>query len=274
VPLARAWRATFLISAGLAAVAGLMLFAGASETEDFFSWTIEPPMTAAFLGATYWAVTLLFAVAARSESWPAARVAVWPEATAASLLLVATLLHLDKFHDDLFGYFWVAVYALAAPALLLMAWLGERLGGRQRVPGGPRIPGLLRLLLAAHAIAFLVYGALLYARPEDTAWAWPLTPLTGRAVAAFLLGFGVAAAIAVRQNRLPALAGAARTYCALGALELAAAAIHSGDFESDLGLALFAGFFATVLAAGAWGLAAGERLQAPPRSSASASSGS
>jgi hypothetical protein len=273
VPLGRAWRATFLISAGLAAVAGLMLFAGASDTDDFFSWTIEPPMTAAFLGATYWAVTLLFAAAARSESWPVARVAAWPEATAATFLLVATLLHLEKFHDDLFGYFWVAVYGLAAPALLLMAWLGERLGGRQPAPAGPRIPGALRLLLAAHAAAFLVYGALLYARPDETAWAWTLTPLTGRAVAAFLLGFGVAAAIAVRQNRLAALTGAARTYCALGALELAAAAIHSGDFESDLGLAAFAGFFATVLGAGIWGLVAVGRSQAS-RSSASASSGS
>jgi hypothetical protein len=252
---AGAWRTTFRISAGLAAVAGLMLFAGASETDRFFSWTIDPPMTAAFLGATYWAVVLLFASASRLTTWPAARIAAWPEATAACLLLVATLLHLDKFHDDLFGYFWVGVYALGGPLLLLMVGLSERLAGRAQPSSGPRLPIGLRVLLAGHAIAFLAYGTLLFARPEDTAWAWALTPLTGRAVASFLLGFGVAAALAARQNRLRDLGGAAQTYCVLGGLELIAALIHSGDFEGDLGLPLFAGFFATVLAAGLWGLA-------------------
>ncbi|HKG35023.1 MAG TPA: hypothetical protein VKA89_01155 [Solirubrobacterales bacterium] len=259
MPLAGAWRAIFLGSAGLAAVAGLMLFAGAAETDRFFSWTIEPPMTAAFLGATYWAVMLLFASAARTTRWPAARVAAWPEALAATLLLVATLVHLDKFHDDLYGYFWVVVYALAAPGLVLMVWLSERLAGRRRGPGGPPVPAPLRVLLGLHAAAFAGFGAALFVAPESTEWPWALTPLTGRALASFLLGFGLAAALAVRQNRLSALRGAAGTYALLGALELLAAAIHSDDFTTDLGLALFAGFFGTVLAAGLWGLAASRR---------------
>lgn len=255
MPLGGVWPITFGASAALAAIAGLMLFAGASETDRFFSWTIDPPMTAAFLGATYWAVVLLFAGAAGLTNWPAIRVAAWPEAVAACLLLVATLLHLDKFHDDLFGYFWVGVYALGGPILLLMVVISERLGGRAPPPAGARLPAALRLLLTCQAIAFLLYGALLFARPEATAWAWTLTPLTGRAVASFLLGFGVAAALAARQNRLRELGGAAQTYCVLGGLVLLATAIHSGDFDGEWALPLFAAFFATVLAAGLWGLA-------------------
>jgi hypothetical protein len=273
VPLAGAWRLTFLISAGLAAIAGLMLFAGPGETDRFFSWTIEPPATAAFLGAAYWAVVLLFAGAAGATTWSAARVAAWSEATAAVLLLLATLLHLDKFHDDLYGYFWIGAYCMAAPALLVLVWTSERLAP-QKPAGGPELPPALRALLAAHAVAFLAFGAALIVGPVDNAsiWPWELTPLTARAIAAFLLGFAVAAALAVRESTLPALAVAARAYCALGALELLAAAVHSDDFHSGAGLAAFSLFFASVLAAGAWGLFATRQL--PPRSSSRATSAS
>ena len=36
-------RWTLLGFAGLALIAGLLLFAGSSETDEWFSWTIEPP---------------------------------------------------------------------------------------------------------------------------------------------------------------------------------------------------------------------------------------
>lgn len=161
---------------------------------------------------------------------------------------------------------------MAAPALLVLVWTSERLAP-QNPAGGPELPPALRALLAAHAVAFLAFGAALIVGPVDNAsiWPWELTPLTARAIAAFLLGFAVAAALAVRESTLPALA-VARAYCALGALELLAAAIHSDDFHSGAGLAAFSLFFASVLAAGAWGLFATRQL--PPRSSSRATSAS
>jgi len=41
----------FVVAAVLAFTAGILLFGLATETDRFFSWTIEPPLTAAFLGA-------------------------------------------------------------------------------------------------------------------------------------------------------------------------------------------------------------------------------
>ena len=96
----------FRIAAVLALIAGLQLFAGAAETDRFFSWTIEPPLTSAFLGAAYWAAFVLLAWAAAQASWSFARTVIPPVFTIALLLLVATLLHLDKFDlDSLFGGF-------------------------------------------------------------------------------------------------------------------------------------------------------------------------
>lgn len=248
---APAWRLVFRASALLALIAGLLLFVGATRTDDFFSWTIAPAQSASFLGAAYWAAAVLFGWAAAQRSWGRMRIAVFPELCVALLLLLATQLHLDKFHNSLFGYFWVAVYAVAAPVLI---YLVAATRAPQEDDAEPRVamPSWLRIALLLQAAAFAAYGVGLYLRPSgfDAAWPWAVTPLTARAIASFLIGFAVAAAIAVRANSLARFRGAALTYAVLGALELLGAAIHSGDFRDGASLPLFAAFFASVLAVG------------------------
>lgn len=249
------WRLVFRGSALLALIAGLLLFAGATRTDDFFSWTIAPAQTAAFLGAAYWAAAVLFGWAAAQRSWERLRIAAYPELTVAVLLLIATYAHLDKFHSSLFGYFWVIVYAVAAPVLIyLLAMRGAAEDHTEPEPRQP-MPRWLRGALLAQGAAFAIYGIGLFVAPSsfDSAWPWALTPLTARAIASFLLGFAVAAGIAVRGDCLRRFRGAALTYAVLGALELLGAAIHSGDFKDGAALPLFALFFAAVLAVGAAG---------------------
>jgi hypothetical protein len=78
------------VFAGLALIAGALLFLGATNTEMWWSWTIAPPLTAATLGAFYWAAFLLILIAARSQTWARARPAVYPVAVIAVLLLVCS----------------------------------------------------------------------------------------------------------------------------------------------------------------------------------------
>src|SRR5438046_10074004 len=116
-------RATLWLFAALAFVAGLLLFVLGEHTNRFFSWTIKPPLSAAFLGASYWAALVLIAWSARRGSWADARAAMSPVLSIATLLLVATLIHIDRFHlHSLFGWFWVIVYALVPPALVFLLW--------------------------------------------------------------------------------------------------------------------------------------------------------
>jgi peptidoglycan/LPS O-acetylase OafA/YrhL len=202
---------------------------------------------------------VLFAWAARQRDWATMRIAALPELSVAVLLLIATQLHLDKFHSDLFGYFWVAVYAVATPVLIYLFAATRTGADASRGQGRLPMPGPLRLALGLQAAAFAIYGAGLFVWPSgfDAAWPWELTPLTGRAIAAFLLGFAVAAAIALRTNSVRRFRGAALTYATLGGLELLAAALHSSDFRAGPSLPLFVAFFASVLAVGAAGLAPG-----------------
>ena len=269
-----AWRLVFRVSALLALIAGLLLFAGATRTDDYFSWTIDPPQTAAFLGASYWAAAVLFSWASTQRSWQRLKIAVFPELAVAVVLLVGTYMHLDKFHDDLFGYFWVSVYAIAAPVLIyLIAATRTDVEGTDREARLP-MPIALRLALAGQALVFTVYGVGLFVSPSGfggDAWPWALTPLTARAIAAFLLGFALAAAIAIRADSLQRFRGAALTYAVLGALQLLSVALHSSDFTDGVGLLLFAIFFAAVLAVGVAGSLIGREAQASGSASSSRS---
>jgi hypothetical protein len=268
-PLTARLRLTLDVFAGLALIAGALLFFGANSTDAWWSWTIEPPLTAATLGAFYWAAFVLILSAARSRTWDAARPAVYPVAVIALLLLLITVIHLDRFDtDSLFGVFWVAAYILVP---LLLAWaLAEQLGGwgeeirgeetrgekRRRVS---RLPGGLRRALVVEGAALLALGLLLLTAPgaADDVWPWALSPLTSRAIGSFLFGIGLAALIAVRDDDPVSFRGAASAYTALGVLQLLALNLHIPDLgDRPLATVIYAAFWVAVVVTGAYGLRA------------------
>ena len=54
------------------------------------------------------------------------------------LLLVATLIHLDKFDlDSIFGWFWLIVYCAVPPVLAVLVWAQVRGAGAAPPPGRP-----------------------------------------------------------------------------------------------------------------------------------------
>ena len=123
----------------------------------------------------------------------------------------------------------------------------------------------------------LAVGASLFIDPAGTAsiWPWPLTPLTGRAVGAFLVGFGVSAADAVFQSDLRRFEGAALAYATLGALQLLALALHSEDLSGGTtDTWLYAGFVCSVLAVGAYGCVRALRLRSASSAASAASTSS
>jgi hypothetical protein len=250
--MARELRLMFAGFAGLALGAFVLLFVLAEETADLFSWTIQPPLTAAFLGASYLAALVLFVWTARFGDWRSAQAALVPVSVIAALLLVATIIHEDRFHDDLFGWFWKAAYLIApiAIAVGVFAQLRQRSPDRRaRVP----LPRAVRAVLVVQGIVMLAVGMNLFLTPEsaDSVWPWDLTPLTARAIGAFVLGFGASAVHAMIANDLASFEGAALAYCVLGALQLVALAIHAGDTTgSDGDTWLYVVFLASVAGAG------------------------
>jgi hypothetical protein len=99
-PLTTELRWLFLVGSGLGAIAGTQLFIGTEHTDQYFAWTIQSHLTAAFLGATYYSAILLFVVSALEPFWARARIAAIVVFSVVTLILIAVLAHLDLFHTD------------------------------------------------------------------------------------------------------------------------------------------------------------------------------
>jgi hypothetical protein len=218
---------------------GLILTAAPERTHDYFAWTIRSPLTAAFLGSAYLSSSLLELNGARRKVWAHSRIAVPSVLLFAALTLVVSLLHIDLFHLQAPAAFtrfvtwaWIGIYAVVP---LLMAFILVR---QLRTPGtdpARQRPAerWFRVLLGIHAAVLIPFGIALLLHPErwSALWPWPLTPLTGRAVGAWLVGLGLVAAHAAWENDAHRLAALLPAYTALGLLQLVAVARYAGEMR-------------------------------------------
>jgi hypothetical protein len=250
----------------LTALATGALFVLAENTSETFAWTIEPPLTAAFIGAGYAAGFVLVVLCLRDRVWAHSRVPVLTILAFVVLTLVATLLHTDRMHfDDDFGgldllakaaaWFWLAVYIVIPVAMAVLLVQQERTPGEDPPPRHP-VPVVLRVALAAESAVLLVVGALIYIRPTTatSVWPWPMPPFTARIVAAWLVAFGLATALAAVGGDLRRLRAAAIAYTVFGVLILVAVARFPGTFDWNAPAAwVFVGVTLAVVATGAAG---------------------
>jgi hypothetical protein len=246
----------------------IALFVLATETERYFAWTIQPPVTAAFLGAAYASGCLLVVLSIRTRSWVNARLPVVTILLFSVLTLIATLLHRDRFHFAAEGgvarpaaWFWLCVY-IAVPLVLLIVLVVQ-----QRTPGTdpPRelpLPRWLAGLLIGQGLLLVIVGAILYVAPssESTLWPWQLTPLTARATAAWVISYGVAAILATWENCLLRLRIATLSYAVFGALELVVVARFPSDVRwSQPSAWLFCIVAVLIIVTGGYGWMLGRR---------------
>ena len=120
-------RRFFYVASFLVFAAGVPLFLGSTQTARYFAWTIKSPLTAAFLGANYWAAIVLEVLAARQRMWARVRVAFVPVLVFTFDTLVVTLVHLDRFHlhggafvTRLSTWLWLAIYIAVPPAMIVL----------------------------------------------------------------------------------------------------------------------------------------------------------
>jgi hypothetical protein len=232
---ARVLLATFGVLTALAVVA---LLGGATRTDEAFAWTIQPPLAAAFLGAGYASGCVLVLLTLRAGTWVQAR---WPLLTIlvfTVVTLVATLLHLDRFHlpgDTVLAtaaaWFWLAVYVVVPVGMAAVLVHGERTSATPRT-GARRPPRWFRVSLLVQGLVLGVLGVCLFLGVDGVVkgWPWDLTPLVAQVTAAWLVSFAVAALMAVREDpRLLGPAGAG--YLVFGAAEILAAVLHRGDLD-------------------------------------------
>jgi hypothetical protein len=221
------------IAGALVLVAGTQLFVFTEETDRLFAWTIQNPLTAAFLGGSYWSSCVLVWTAARERWWARARIAVPAMLFFTTLTLGITWLHLDQFHlgpgqapeTVLLTWVWLGIYLVVPAALLAVVWLQSRVPGIEPTASGGAIPIWLRGLVSAQSALLVALGVMLFVLPGASlvVWPWTLTPLAARAAGAWLLGLGVAAAQGMLENdwaRVQPLAASCVAFALLQGLAL------------------------------------------------------
>ena len=212
----RPLRVLLAVAAVLVFLAGLQLFVFSLRTRKYFAWTVANPLTAAFLGANYWGACVIEALAARERRWADARIAVPPVFVFTALTLVVSLVYLGQFHlgpafavhTRAVTWGWLAIYVVVPVLMVVLVAVQLRVPGQDPPTVHPP-PAWLVGLIGVHAVLFLGLAVVLLADPTRGArlWPWALTPLTARAIGAWLFGFGVAAALSLSSGTF---AGSAR----------------------------------------------------------------
>jgi hypothetical protein len=261
--LSKGMRLLLFVAGGLVFLAGFQLFILTEQTDRYFAWTIQPFQTAAFLGGGYWASFLLEVLAAREKVWARARIAVPAVFTFTTLTLIATLLHLDRFHFNspnsiaqAAAYLWLAIYLIVPIGMLALLASQLRMSGSDP-PRNLPLPTWMVFVLGLHGAVMLGTGVMLFVAPQLVAsiWPWKLTPLTGRAIGAWLIGVGVFAAHIAWENEFGRVRAGMVSYIAFASLELLAVGRYAGDLSwVNLGAWLYLFLIISVMFVGVYGL--------------------
>jgi hypothetical protein len=241
---------------------GIPLFLMTEQTETTFAWTIKSSLTAAFLGAAYWSSGVLEMLGARERIWVNARGTVPAVLLFTALTLVITIIHIDRFHFDspyqhtqAGTWAWLIVYAVV-PVILGILLIHQTTRRGDDPPRRVPIPALMQAMLVFHALVMIPLGIALLIAPTETAslWPWSLTPLTGRAIGAWLTSIGVAAFHTYWERDQRRVRAMTRSYFVLAILQFIALARYPGEVDwNDLRLWVYLYFLMTILVIGIWG---------------------
>jgi hypothetical protein len=207
MPLHPAARAILWLDVVVTIVAGLILYALARRADTSFAWTIKAPITAAFLGAGYFAGTVGVLLAALTREWQRVRIVFVIGIVLTSLMLLPTFVYLDQFHLDEgsstakgVAWFWLVLYLVQPLVVLAIFVLHERAGGRlEREVEEPLLPWF-RWVIAAHAIGLIAVAVALWPLRADGFWPWALPDLGAGAMAVWLATFAAGAAWCLRER--------------------------------------------------------------------------
>lgn len=215
-------------------VASVLLYGFPTRTDALFAWTIEPPFTAMLLASAYLGGIWFFVRLLLERRWHRIWTGLPAVLVFATIALVATLVHWDRFHAGHISFItWVTVY-FAAPVLVAIALIrNARHDPRDRERCDAVIPLAVRLAVGAFGVLALAASAALVLAPNAMAaiWPWPITPLTGRVVGAVLTLPGLVDVLFLVESRWSAFQRVIEAQVASLVFIIAALVICRHDLE-------------------------------------------
>jgi len=215
----------------------VVLYFFPTRTKQLFAWPIAPPMTAMFMGASYANGAIFFVSVLFGRRWHrvwAPHVGVFVFAT---LLLIATFLHWDRFtHGHPVFYIWVFIYVVAPILTPWALFTNLREDRHQSDERDATVPLTLRVIWLIPGILFLIAALYAFIKPAwlIPMWPWKATPLTMRVMVSFYSMLGVAVIAVFREPRWSAWRVGLIGVIVWHALTILAAFLRQGDFKAGL----------------------------------------
>jgi hypothetical protein len=175
----------FVVANAYAGAISLIFFPG--NTDSLFFWKITPNINAVLFGALYLVAGSVVLLAVIQGSYELARYLTPMIIPFSTLLLLATLMHLDKFTPGIKLYYWGAVYIVAPLATIFFYWQFERAGASWKIKSSPVKP-LARWFAIILGALLTLYVLTSFILPDVIVnfWPWLLTPLLAQAFGAWL----------------------------------------------------------------------------------------
>jgi hypothetical protein len=268
------WLLVAFAALTLLAVVQLLLLA--DVTDRYWAWTIHTEQSAAFVGAGYGAGLVLSLLSLRMTRWSEIRIPLVTVTVFTVFTTVSTVVHMHRLHLADGGmvaqgaaWIWLAVY-LVVPVWCVVVIARQEFDRGPAEPIERPMPRWLVGWLAVEGVVLFAAGVLLFsggisvhhhdATELTSFWPWSLTPMSSMVIGAWLIAFGVAAALAIRAGDLCRLYVSAVTYLAFGIFELVSIIWHWPQVSAkDPWTWVYLGVLVAITATGAYGWGAARR---------------
>jgi hypothetical protein len=189
------------VAFGLAAIGAIFL--RPQDTQENFAWPIQPVVMAAFLGGFYFASAFLFVPAMFARTWQEVRAIIIPAAVFTTVMLVATVLHWDRFSVGTFPFYvWIASYLLPPPIFAVLYLWHQRRSSPVGSEIASSLPAWVRNFLGTNGLVLTALAALMFVLPSllQKIGPWDFTPLTVRTLCGWLMAVGLLQFWMSREN--------------------------------------------------------------------------
>lgn len=214
-------------------LAFLILFFFPDDSGTRFAWAIKPHMTAVIMASGYLGGAYQFVFAVFGKRWHRISGAFAPVTAFTISMMLATVLHWDRFDLSHFPFqIWLVLY-LITPFLVPFLWLRNRLTD----PGTPEpldavVPGFARLGMSAFGGLAALTSLFLFIAPKTAIplWPWLLTPLTARVLGGWFALLAVGGLTIPRDSRWSAWRIAMQSILFWAILVLIGSFMNTQDF--------------------------------------------
>ena len=218
-------------------LAFLILYFFPDLSGERFAWAIKPHMTALFMGSGYLGGAYMFIFAIFGKRWHRIKAAFPPVTTFTVAMLLATVIHWDRFDLSHFPFqLWLFLY-IVTPFIVPYLWIKNRVTD----PGTPEPDDLTVPILAKWA--FMAFGVMgigmaifMFISPQSiiAIWPWTLSPLTARILGGWFGLLGVGGLYASQDSRWSAWRVPLQSITFWGILILLGAFMNPTDFTNGL----------------------------------------